>query len=296
VSETSDVSHNASPDQSYTQNPQPSSEHDLLSALASSVRDAQAAVKKTAAENCIDEQIAYSDCTRNGGWYARLTMCRDENRKLNRCTEMQARFLRALGYQSLFMKVSRGEVIDFPAENEAETDKSPKGLEVEKTWDRQREAEPLERMQLHADKLYREMLERERVSKESTPDKSDSASTTTTLGSNDANVVPVMDRERTRTFWPSGHNGSLDELLETVDPKVRAHFTNRLEELGQEERALEERLIEAQLREVRDQQVQVAKAMKEEKRARLERKRRGEQTIGDRLKWLGGWSQDEDTD
>lgn len=56
-----------------------------------------------------------------------MSMCREENRALERCVGMQTRFLRALGYQSLYA----------------------------------RSEEESERIQMHADKLYHRMLEQE---------------------------------------------------------------------------------------------------------------------------------------
>lgn len=51
----------------------------------------KAEIGRAALENCALEQFDVNDCFRNPkDWTARVTMCRDENRKLERCYTMQA--------------------------------------------------------------------------------------------------------------------------------------------------------------------------------------------------------------
>ncbi len=50
----------------------------------------KAEIGRAALENCALEQWAVNDCFRNGGWSSRLSMCRAENRQLERCYLMQA--------------------------------------------------------------------------------------------------------------------------------------------------------------------------------------------------------------
>jgi len=56
----------------------------------------KAEIGRAALENCALEQWEVNDCFRNGGWASRLTMCRTENRELERCYLMQAVHLRVL--------------------------------------------------------------------------------------------------------------------------------------------------------------------------------------------------------
>lgn len=49
----------------------------------------KAEIGRAALENCALEQWDVNECFRSGGWQARLTMCREENRKLERCYMMQ---------------------------------------------------------------------------------------------------------------------------------------------------------------------------------------------------------------
>jgi len=47
-------------------------------------------IGRIALENCAFEQLEVSDCFRKGGWSAKTSMCRNENRKFERCYMMQA--------------------------------------------------------------------------------------------------------------------------------------------------------------------------------------------------------------
>jgi hypothetical protein len=50
----------------------------------------KAEIGRAALENCALEQWQVNECFRNGGWASRLTMCRTENRELERCYLMQS--------------------------------------------------------------------------------------------------------------------------------------------------------------------------------------------------------------
>ncbi|TGO47464.1 hypothetical protein BCON_0276g00040 [Botryotinia convoluta] len=88
----------------------------------------KAEIGRAALENCALEQWDVNECFRSGGWQARLTMCREENRKLERCYTMQGKFLKALGYLSTY---DRPPAVD-------------------------------EQIQMHADTLYHRMIDQEK--------------------------------------------------------------------------------------------------------------------------------------
>jgi len=50
----------------------------------------KAEIGRAALENCALEQWQVNECFRNGGWASRLTMCRTENKELERCYLMQS--------------------------------------------------------------------------------------------------------------------------------------------------------------------------------------------------------------
>ncbi|GKZ17565.1 hypothetical protein AbraIFM66951_004339 [Aspergillus brasiliensis] len=89
-------------------------------------------VHRAAMENCALEHEDLTYCFQTGNWEkrlrARVTLCSEENAKFSRCFTTQAKFLQALGYASSF------------------------------NWDEERE----ERIQMHADKLYHQMLDYEK--------------------------------------------------------------------------------------------------------------------------------------
>ncbi|PLB39086.1 uncharacterized protein BDW47DRAFT_103650 [Aspergillus candidus] len=93
-------------------------------------------VHRAAMENCALEHEALTYCFQTGNWQkqleSRLTLCSDENAKFSRCFTTQSKFLQALGYASSFHQ------------------------------DEERE----ERIQMHADTLYHQMLSYEEQAKE----------------------------------------------------------------------------------------------------------------------------------
>ncbi|RYO87598.1 hypothetical protein DL766_002391 [Monosporascus sp. MC13-8B] len=103
------------------------SDHERLMDVLEAYKERKNQIGKAALENCALEQVDWRSCMMNPSLADRMTMCRDQVRKFERCYMMQTRFLKALGYLSSY-------------------DRSP---EVE------------EEIQLHADKLYHRMLEQE---------------------------------------------------------------------------------------------------------------------------------------
>ncbi|KAJ5891396.1 uncharacterized protein N7473_007624 [Penicillium subrubescens] len=89
-------------------------------------------VQRAAMENCALENEALAFCFQTGNWKkqieSRLTMCSAENATFSRCFQTQTKFLQALGYAAAF---------DYDPERE-------------------------ERIQMHADTLYHQMLDYEK--------------------------------------------------------------------------------------------------------------------------------------
>ena len=94
-------------------------------------KDRRELIHRAALENCAFEQELQQNCFVNGDLKnrarARMTMCRQETKAFNRCYQLQAKFLQALGYLT----------------------SSTSGDEDE------------ERIQMHADKLYHRMMDYE---------------------------------------------------------------------------------------------------------------------------------------
>lgn len=94
-------------------------------------KDRKSSLSQAALENCAFEEELKRNCFREGDALnrlrARMTLCNRESKTFNRCFQLQAKFLQALGYQG-----------------------SPtSSVEVD------------ERIQMHADKLYHRMMDYE---------------------------------------------------------------------------------------------------------------------------------------
>lgn len=104
-------------------------DQDRLLDIVAGLKERKTQISRAALENCSFEQTLVSDCFSFGGWKSRMTMCRAENKAFERCYVTQAKFLKALGYLS--------------------------------TYERPPEVD--EQIQMHADKLYHQMLRQERA-------------------------------------------------------------------------------------------------------------------------------------
>lgn len=219
-------------------------DQEMLSDLVDAYKDRQAAIKDAASENCIFERLDYRECLSSGSWFDRVTMCRAQSSCFFRCYEMQGKFLKALGYMGA---VGRDE-------------------------------ERMEKIQMHADKLYRQMIAREEARRKAEEE-----------GRAVQEMAPVMASENVREFTEGPHHRPIETVLEKLKPEDREPYLKRLEKKGPEERALEERLIEGEIREQIQHAVDLGYYYKEEREWRAKRKSEGRSTLGDRIKALGGW-------
>ncbi|KAI1314295.1 hypothetical protein F5Y03DRAFT_7455 [Xylaria venustula] len=103
------------------------SDHEKLMDVLEGYKERKSQIGRAALENCALEQVDWRTCMTNPSWDDRLTMCRQQVKKFEKCYMTQTRLLKALGYLSTF-------------------DQSP---QVE------------EDIQMHADALYHRMLTQE---------------------------------------------------------------------------------------------------------------------------------------
>lgn len=119
-----------------------------VDAVYQSYRTRKAAITRAALENCAIENLELHQCWRDGGrWGVGTRGCTELSRKMESCFISQQDFLKTLGYMSQLGRTD----------------------EVE------------EKIQMHADKLYREQVRREIAietmavaSENSSPEKSES--------------------------------------------------------------------------------------------------------------------------
>jgi DNA-binding transcriptional regulator YdaS (Cro superfamily) len=66
------------------------SDHEKLQDVLDAFKSRKAAIGAAALENCAEEQLDWNNCMKSGSMRARMTMCRDEVRKFERCYNMQS--------------------------------------------------------------------------------------------------------------------------------------------------------------------------------------------------------------
>ncbi|PQE15796.1 autophagy-related 6 protein [Rutstroemia sp. NJR-2017a BBW] len=209
----------------------------------------KAQIGRAALENCALEQCDVNECFRSGGWQARLTMCREQNKKLERCYTMQGssryllaaqKFLRALGYLS--------------------------------TFDRPQEVD--ERIQMHADTLYHRMLDQEQQIEAAKAE-----------GRPVPTFPPLMSQAKSSATQAEPVPAPINNKLQASElpTKVQAQFKSRLEGLSAEEREVEERAIRAEIEAGEQVATQLGNIYKKQDEERRQRKEQGKETISDKL-------------
>ncbi|KAL1998577.1 hypothetical protein VTN02DRAFT_5937 [Thermoascus thermophilus] len=188
-------------------------------------------VHRAAMENCVLEHEALTLCFQRGSWQdqlrARATMCSDENATFSRCYTMQAKFLQALGYASAA------------------------------AWDDERE----ERIQMHADKLYHQMLDYERQ----------------------------VDEAHARGVEPPPLTSLFDPTAQTPGAELPPGWkpSKPLDELTPHERELELRAHQAQLEQQRRYAEEASPFMRSQEEARRKRQEKAIRWFGETVgKWI----------
>ncbi|KAI2641163.1 hypothetical protein GGS21DRAFT_487501 [Xylaria nigripes] len=102
-------------------------DHEKLMDVLDAYKERKAQIGRAALENCALEQVDWRWCMTNPSFSDRMTMCREQVRKFERCYMTQTRLLKALGYLSSIDRSSQVE----------------------------------EDIQMHADALYNRMLKQE---------------------------------------------------------------------------------------------------------------------------------------
>jgi len=251
------------------------SEQEKITDIVEAMNDRKSAIGRAALENCAEENWELNECFRVGGWGQRVNLCKAENRRFNRCYEMQSRFMKALGYLSL----------------------------------EQRTPEEEERIQMHADKLYHRMLVQEKETEEAKkegrliPDfqplmskenfaavlresglKTPYATNTTAPTTTPTSSVALKDNLPIPSMPGRGEEWGDEKIPE----EIKREMDKRLARKSAEEKALEERALEAELTVASVVGKEVSEILAEQHKARMERKAQGRPTLGDRVKDFWG--------
>lgn len=228
----------------------------------------KAEIGRAALENCALEQMLVNECFSSGGLRQRLTMCKDENRGLERCVTMQQRFLKALGYLSNFQEGEEGKLRD-------------------------------EKIQMHADRLYHRMLDQEaeiakakeegrpvpdfgpligKVKVTDTPAESAAAAAA-------ASTSPIANAAAQAQSQQSA--GQASPLLKLSD-SVQKQIKEKLEGMNGIERELEEKALIAEVTMGQQVNKNLKNIFSKEEAERVKRREEGRETIIDRFTSMFG--------
>ena len=240
---------------------------DKLQDIVDTYKERKAAISKAALENCAVEQIAITQCYLHGSWSDAMTMCRTQNRALERCYTTQAKLMKSLGYLNA---------------NERSRDEE-------------------ERIQMHADTLYQRMLEQEKrveelkkqgVEVQTEQQMEPISETQETLrkgGIADALRVRMKAAGLAEQTQVGVREDGRPMTFEDLSPERQAVVLERLKDKSPEERALEIRAISGEMAANEDYLKKIIPVYEEERRQREQRRRQGRETIGDKIKTTWGW-------
>lgn len=231
-------------------------DQDKLSDVVDAYKDRKALIGRAALENCVMEQMAEKECYSHGSVMKIMGMCRAENREFNRCYVMQSKFLKALGYLSSQYATPDEE----------------------------------ERIQMHADKLYHEMLAREKAMEEADKE-GQPAPTFEPLLQQDKIVQALGPSSAYARARQKAQNESLSTNLSAYTPEKQDEIQQRLKGLNELQKQIELQLIAAESRSQLEFAERVGQHLEEERQHRAERRERGHETVGDTIKRWWGWKQ-----
>ncbi|KAF2254500.1 hypothetical protein BU26DRAFT_514401 [Trematosphaeria pertusa] len=231
-------------------------EQDKLRDIVDAYNDRKAEIGRIALENCSLEYMAQFDCFRNPGFWQAATLCRAESQKFNRCYDVQSKFLKALGYLTMDAR-------------------SP---------------EDSERIQMHADKLYHQMLEQEAQIEKAKEEGRPIPKFESVLSKQ--NVARAM-AGKFLTATPVSETNRPDdddaEVWRHIKPESRQRYEKQLAEIPPEDQEFERKALLGELRAQTGMAKKVEETFIEERINRMKRREAGQATIGDTLKRLWGW-------
>lgn len=233
-------------------------EQDKLRDLVDAYNDRSATVGQIAMENCAIEYMEQFECFRHPKtWFSMGTLCNVEQRKFNRCYDMQTKFLKALGYLTLDAR-------------------SP---------------EDDEKIQMHADKLYQQMLKQEAEIEKAEAEGREPPKFESVLSK--ANIARAMAGKQT-SITPLSAQGTSkveaeEDLLSQIKPEARKRYEEAIAKLPAKDQDIERAAILGELKAQKGMTKQVEQTFVEERINRMKRKEAGQATIGDTIKSWWGW-------
>jgi hypothetical protein len=222
-------------------------EQDKLRDLVEERDTRKAELGRIALESCVFEHLAQQECWRTGTLTDMMTMCSTEKKEFNRCYKMQAKFMKALGFMSVVGDMEKEE-----------------------------------RIQMHADKLYRQMLAQEKAMAEAKERGEPEPVFENPLSPQRLGGANLMS-------LPSSN--AVDESVpySRIPESLRGQFLEDIKGMSPQEAAVEEAAFLADLENQRRTALKGVRYLNEEAIARQKRFESGQASIGDRAKrWWGG--------
>ncbi|KAL2260720.1 hypothetical protein VTK26DRAFT_5202 [Humicola hyalothermophila] len=220
-----------------------------LSDVLEAFKERKAAIGRAALENCAEEQADWTACMKSGSVAARLTMCRDEVRRFERCYNAQSRLLRALGYLSVHG----------------------------------RSAEVDEDIQMRADELYHRMLAQEREIERAREEGREPPVFRPLFEGVEAAAGVAGADAPVAAAGAAGAAGGGGKKLPEPSQETLAEWKKKLEKLPPEDREAEEQALRAEYRAKVEMSTQIQNLRREQAREREARRAEGKDTILD--KW-----------
>jgi hypothetical protein len=231
-------------------------EQDKLRDIVDAFNDRKAAIGRAALENCALEYMAQYECFQNPGIVSTMTLCRAESKTFNRCYDIQAKFLKALGFLTMDAR-------------------SPEQDEM---------------MQMHADKLYQQLKEQEALIEKAKQDGRPIPTFESVLSRhNVARAVAGKKLSSHPTAQQSTDRDDEEDIWSQIKQSSRDEYEKKLAELPQEDQDIERKALLGELRAQARMSKKVEGTFVEERINRMKRREAGQETIGDTIKRLWGW-------
>jgi len=231
-------------------------EQDKLRDIVDAYNDRKAEIGRVAMENCALEYMAQFQCFQKPNWWQASTVCREESQKFNRCYDVQSKFLKALGYLTMDA----------------------------------RSVEDSERIQMHADKLYQQMLAQEAEIEKAKKEGRELPKFDSVLSKQ--NIARAMAGKASAATPATASVVSDEDEAEVwkyIKPESRIKYEKQLQEMPPEDQDMERKALLGELRAQTRMSKAVEETFIEERINRMKRKESGQATIGDTIKTLWGW-------
>ncbi|KAF2192358.1 hypothetical protein K469DRAFT_716887 [Zopfia rhizophila CBS 207.26] len=229
-------------------------DQEKLKDIVDAYNDKKSEIGRVALENCAFEYMQQFECFRKPSWTQVATMCRAEQKRFNRCYDIQSKFLKALGYLTMDAR-------------------SP---------------EEDERIQMHADKLYQQMLEQERLIEKAKEEGKPIPEFESVLSRQNVARAVAGKPSPTTPSWKKVEEEE-EDVWSHIKQASREEYEKKLAKLPPEDQEIERKAVEGELQAQTKMTKKLEEAFVEERINRMKRREAGQATIGDTIKSMWGW-------